>query len=216
MGGLISALLPYGGFAVVIVVVVVMGAYGLFQVAMKLLEHHRASQKASIEKLNFTEHFFEKIAGKKVQPLVRERAIEILTGRTNIRVHELEYLLHLEGIDHKIKEYSRTKPDLWIDETKPLKEQLQFREGLSTVKDQKKAVRRNHLEYAFSAFFGGYTPYFLWLNDWYFNWLFTICMVLLFTSLIIFAFSRLIRASRIESAQRLHKSISEYWAGREE
>ncbi|MEC8568443.1 MAG: hypothetical protein VXY56_09220, partial [Pseudomonadota bacterium] len=127
-------------------------------------------------------------------------------------VHELEYLLHLEDIDQKIKQYSRTKPDLWIDETKPLKEQLQFREGLETKKERSKYRRSKNAVYFILAFFGSYTPYVMWTEKWYISVFFSIGMGILFATSIVLAFMQLVLDGRVQDAQKLHKSISEYWA----
>ena len=213
MSGLFYALLSFGGIVAIALVITLLFASQLFQVVMRLLDHHRSSQKALIEKLNFTEHFFEKIAGKNVQPLVRERAIHILTGRANIKVHELEYLLHLEDIDQKIKEYYRLKPDLCIDKTKALPDQLQFRDGLETESKRKKYIRNSFMAYVLFSFLAVYTPIFMAIKGWssdpaspYLIGVFSIVMIFL-------AFSFFFSAARVESAQQFRKSISEYWAG---
>jgi hypothetical protein len=215
MGALLSLANQQGPMALAALILLFL-MNQLFQIIMKYFDNHRASQKNLIEKADYSEHFFENIAGKKIQTIVRERAIQALTGCSNIEIHELEYFLHLEKIDGRVQKFSKVKNFLWIDEQQPINKMLQFLDKLQSNDSRSKFKRKSYALYFLFGFLGIYGFLFI-VDPSYTNMVSVKLLVGFLSTISVFcAGGCLWQDEKLDRAIALHKEIQAYWQSKDE
>lgn len=215
MGGLASFTSQFGSIAGGVFLVFVVSQI-LILLVVRLQSHIRSNRKHLIERLEYSEYFFEKIAGKKVQPLVMERAIEALTGDRNVKVHELEFFLHLDNIDKKIRLFIEGKRYLEIGMGSWETNQLRFIAPYQTASARKWYIRKYNLKYCFYSFISLIAMYGLAINDSFFSkgvWMVIavgFCLVA-----IGIAIHKLDLVYRMQDAERLYQEVESFFADRQ-